>query len=128
MPNLDVTLSIAYGETLPATSTVPWRKPFTFSLTYAEESIKTVLLPASTVDFSLTLDTVTTPKFIFMRAVDVDVTVKYTDGTDEVTTALAAASGWLMIVNPNGQPIRQFLISTPASPTTGAHVQVLAFE
>jgi hypothetical protein len=128
MPILEASVTIAYGDTLPATGTVPWRKTFPFSLTYNEESIKTVAIPASTTDFLLTLDTVTAPKFIFMRAIDVDVTVKYSDGTDEVATALSATSGWLMIVNPNGQPMNRFLVTTPASPTTGAHVQVLAFE
>lgn len=128
MPTLTASVTIAYGDTLPATSTVPWRKTFDFALTYAEESIKTVSIPASTTDFLLTLDTVTAPKFIFMRTIDVDVTVKYSDGTDEVATALSATSGWLMIVNPNGQPMNRFLVTTPASPTTGAHVQVLAFE
>ncbi len=128
MPALEVSLSIAYGDTLPATNTVPWRKNFTFSLTYTEESIKTVAIPAATTDFPILLDTVTAPKFVFARAVDVDVIIKFVDGADEVPTALAAASGWLMIVNPNGQPMDSFLVTTPASPTTGAHVQVLAFE
>lgn len=130
MPTLTAQLSISYGDSIPNAQVIPWRNVFNFSLTYTEESIKTVAIPANTTDFSITLDTVTAPKFVFMRTLDVDVTVKVSDGVvvTPTPTALGAASGWLMFVNPNGQPVDTFLVTTPASPTTGAHVQVLAFE
>lgn len=128
MPTLTAELAISYGDTLPALNVVPWRGKFSFELTYTEESIKIVQIPASTTDFAVNLDTVAAPKFLFVRALDTDVTVKLKNGADDVPTQLAAAGGWAMIVTPAGQAVNQLLITTPASPTTGARVQVLAFE
>ena len=127
MPTLNAELNLSYGDAVPA-GDVPWRKKFTFNLVYTEESVKIVQIPASTTDFPVLLDTVAAPKFIFARALDTDVVVKVSDGTDDAPTALAAAGGWMMIANPNGQTIDRLLVTTPASPTTGARVQVLAFE
>jgi hypothetical protein len=129
MPTLTVTSVITYGSTVPDGS-VPMREPVSMTFTYTEQSIKTVQIAANITDYSVTLDTLDAPKFVFIQAVETDVTVKLSDGTvvTPTPTALAVASGWVMLANPAGQPIKEFLVTTPASPTTGARVKFLAFE
>ena len=129
MPTLTITGSLSYGSTTPDGS-VPCREPLTYSLTYTEQSIKTVQIAASTTDFPITLDTVGSPRFIFAKAELTDVTVKLSDGVvaSPTPTSLAESGGWIMIANPNGQTINRLLVTTPASPTSGARVKVLAFE
>ena len=128
MPDVTATLQLSYGDSTPAGQNVPLRSVNTFTLTYTEESVKRVLIAAGTTDFPVTLDTITAPKLLMVRAIDVDVTVKLSDGVTNTISAAAAASGWIMIANPNGQAVNNLLITTPASPTTGAHVEVIAFE
>jgi len=129
MATLTVTTVISYGSTTPDGS-VPCREPLSMTFTYTEQSIKTVQIPAATVDFPVLLDTVGAPKFVFVQSLETDVTLKLSDGivATPTPTALAQAGGWVMISNPTGQPIKQFLVTTPASPTTGARVKFLSFE
>lgn len=130
MPTLTASLTLSYGDSAPAGANIPARQQLSYTLNYSEESSKIVHIPAATTDHPITLDTVAAPKFVFARALDVDVTIKVSDGVVLTPTpsALAAASGWFMIANPNGQTIDTLLVTTPASPTTGARVQVIAFE
>jgi len=125
--NLTATLTLAYGDTATQGNVLS-RQNFAFSLAYAEESSKIVHVPASSTDFPVNLDTVGSPKFLFARTLDIDVTLKLSDTVDDVPSALAAASGWLMICNPSGQAVKQLLATTPPSPASGAHIQVIAFE
>jgi len=129
MANLTVSATLTYGDTTPD-GAVPCRTPLTFTLAYTEQSIKTVQIAASVTDFSVTLDTVTAPKFLFVESDTTDVTVKLSDGVvaTPTPTSLSEDGGWIMISNPNGQTIKQLLITTPASPVTGARVKIIAFE
>jgi|JI10StandDraft_1071094.scaffolds.fasta_scaffold192974_2 hypothetical protein len=128
MPQLTATLTLSYGDTLPVGQNVPLRTTLTFNLTYAEKSLKTVAVPASSTAFPVALDSVTRPKFLFVRALDVDVEIGLSDGSDTVPTQLAAADGWLQLCTPNGQDLNEITITTPVSPASGAHVEILAFE
>lgn len=129
MPNLTVAATMTYGDTTPD-GAVPCREPLNFTLAYSEASIKTVLIAASSTDFAVDVDTIGTPKFIFARAELAEVTVKLSDGVvaTPTPTSLSSDGGWLMIANPNGQAIKTLLVTTPASPASGARVKLLAFE
>jgi len=129
MPTLTVSTVVTYGSTTPDGS-VPTREPYTYSITYSQESVKTLQFAASATDVAVALDTITAPKFLLIQALDTDVTIKLSDGVvvTPTPTALSATQGWLLISNPNGQPIKQFLVTTPASPVTGARVKFLAFS
>jgi len=129
MATLTVTTVISYGSTVPDGS-VPCREPLSLTFTFTEQSTKIVQIPAATVDFPVLLDTVGAPKFVFVQALETDVTVKLSDGlvVSPTPTSLAQAGGWIMLSNPTGQQIKQFLVTTPASPTTGARVKFLSFE
>lgn len=129
MPTLTATLTLAYGDTTPS-GAIPQRLPLTFSFTYTETSVKRVHLAAGVSDSSILLDSVSAPAFLLVRAIDTDVSVKVSDGVvaTPTPTALSQAQGWLMVANPSGQPINRLLVTTPASPTTGATIEVLAFE
>lgn len=127
MPTLNVSATISYGSTVPD-GAVPCREPLSFSLSYAESSIKIVQIAAGSVDFPVSLDTVSSPKFVFIQSVETDVTVKLSDGNTDVPTSVAQAGGWIMLANPNGQAINALLITAPASPVTGARVKILSFE
>lgn len=130
MPTLTVSATITFGTTDSTTGAVSSREPLSFELTYTEASIKTVQVAASASDQSVTLDSVTAPKFLFVQSLEGDVSVKLDDGvtTDPTPTAVAAEDGWVMIANANGQEINELLVTTPASPTTGARIKILAFE
>lgn len=129
MPSLTAALTLTYGDTTPD-GAVPCRVPLTFTMAYTEQSIKTVQIPASTTDFPVNVDTVGSPKFIFAEVDTTDVTVKLSDGVvvTPTPTSLSESGGWLMIANPNGQQIKTLLVTTPASPATGALFKVIAFE
>lgn len=129
MATLTVSATLTYGDTTPD-GAVPCRTPLTFSQAYTEQSIKTVQIAASVTDFSVVLDTVTAPKFLFVQSDTTDVTVKLSDGVvvTPTPTSLSENGGWIMIANPNGQAIKELLITTPASPIGGARVKILAFE
>lgn len=124
---LTAALVLTYGESVPSTN-VPCRQNLSFALTYTEESSKTVHVPPSSTDYPISLDTVTAPKFLFARSLDVDVTVKLSDGVLSAPSALSASGGWIMLANPSGQTVNELLVTTPASPAGGAHIQVIAFE
>lgn len=127
MPTLNVSATISYGSTVPD-GAVPCREPLSFSLNYSESSIKIVQVAAGAVDFAVSLDTVSSPKFVFVQSVETDVTVKLSNGVTNVPTSVAQAGGWVMLANPNGQAVNELLISAPASPVTGARVKILSFE
>ena len=129
MPTLTVSATLTYGNTTPD-GAVPCREPLTFTLTYTEKSDKIVQLAASVTDSAISLDSVTAPKFVFVQSIETDVTVKLSDGVtaDPTPTSVAEGDGWIMIANPNGQAINSILVTTPASPTTGAQVRILAVE
>ena len=129
MPTLTFTGTLTHGDSTTE-GAVPCREPLTFSVDYTEDSIKTVSVAAAASDFSISLDSVAAPKFLLVQSRETDVTVKLTDGVtaDPTPTQLTAADGWVMIANTNGQPINALLVTTPASPTTGARVRVLAVE
>lgn len=120
-------LTLTFGDA-STQGAVQARQPLSFSLTYAEKSEKTVLVPAGSTDFAVALDTIEAPKFLLVRSLDVDVTLKLVNGVDSAPTALAGTGGWIMLCNPSGQPINSLLVTTPAAPTTGAHIDVIAFE
>lgn len=128
MPTLTCTLSFSYGDVPPPATNVPLRTAKIIEIPYTEESVKRVRVPASSTDFPIALDSVGAPKFLFVGAVDIDATVKLSDQTDDVGTALSAGSGFVCITNPSGQPINQLLVTTAATPTTGALIEILAFE
>jgi hypothetical protein len=128
MPTATATLTLSYGDSVPAGQNIPNRTTLTFSVEYTEKSLKTVAVPASTVAFPVALDTVAAPKLLLARSLDVDVELGLSDGVDTVATALAAASGWILISNPNGQDVNALTITTPASPAGGARIEILAFE
>ncbi len=129
MPSLTISTVITYGSTTPDGS-VPCREPYLLTFTYTEQSIKTVQIAADEEDFEVLLDTLDSPKFVFVQAVETDVTIKLSDGVvvTPTPTTLAVAGGWVMLSNPAGQLIKKFLVTTPASPTTGARVKFMAFE
>jgi len=127
MPTLTVSATLSYGNTVPDGS-VPCRLPLSYSLTYTEASNKIVHIAANTVDFPVALDTVSSPKFVFVQSLETDVTVKLSDGVVSVPTALTPTAGWVMLANPNGQPVNSLLITTPASPVGGARVNIISFE
>lgn len=129
MPTLDFSGTLSFGDSTTE-GAVPCRIPLTYTLTYTEESSKTVQIAAGQTDFAVDLDTVGTPRFILIRSLETDVDISLSDGVtaDPTPTALAEGEGWVMLVNPNGQAINQFLVTTPASPTTGARVNFIAFE
>lgn len=124
---LTATLSLTYGDSA-IQGAVLAKRPFTFTLAYGEESTKIVSVPAASTDYPISLDSVTAPKFFFMRAVDIDLEVKLVSGGDEVETSLAVASGYILIANPSGQAINSLLVTTPATPTSGGRIEIIAFE
>jgi hypothetical protein len=129
MPTLTVSATVSYGDTTPEGSVLR-RLPLTFTLTYTEQSEKIVHVAASATDSAITMDSVGSPKFVLARSLEGDVTVKISDGVvaTPTPTALTATGGWVMIANPSGQAINRLLVTTPASPTTGARIQIVAFE
>lgn len=129
MPTLTFTGTLTYGNTTPD-GAVPCREPLSFTISYTEASIKTVAIAANQTDYAVALDSVSAPKFLLVQSVETDVTVKLSDGitTDPTPTALVANSGWVMFANTSGQAVNTLLVTTPASPTTGARVRVLAVE
>jgi hypothetical protein len=129
MPTLTLSATLTYGNTTPD-GAVPCREPLEFTVTYTEMALKTVAIPASSTDFSIDLDSVGSPKFLLVQSLETDVTVKLSDGVtaDPTPTDVAAADGWVMVAASAGQQINLLLVTTPASPTTGARVRVLAVE
>lgn len=129
MPTLTFSGTLTYGDTT-ASGSVARREILSLTFTYTETSIKTVVVPASAVDSAIALDSVSAPKYVFVESLETDVTVKLSDGVvaTPTPTSLKAASGWVLIANPDGQEINSLLVTTPASPTTGARVRILAFE
>lgn len=131
MASLTATLQLSYGEAVPAGVNIPARQTLTFTLPYVQESAKTILVPAASTNFPIDLDTLTAPKFVFAQSLDVDVTITLSDGVVATPTpsALQGGAGWFMVANgaTAGQAINRIFVNTPASPTTGAHIQVLAF-
>ena len=127
--SLDLTATLTYGDSTTS-GAVPCREPLNFTFTYTEIADKTVAIAAGETDFPIALDSVTAPKFLLVQSKATDVTVKLSDGVtaDPTPTAVAEASGWIMIANPNGQALNALLVTTPASPTTGALLRVLAVE
>lgn len=124
---LTATLTLQFGDA-SVQGAVPARRPLTFSLAYTEESQKIVSVPANTTDQPIALDSVASPKFLFARAIDIDLDVKLVSGSDEVATNLAVSSGFILIANPSGQAINSLLVTTPASPSTGGRIEIIAFE
>lgn len=129
MPTLTLSGTLTYGDTQPD-GAVPCREPLSFTVTYTEASIKTVHLAANLTDSLIELDSVSAPKFLLVKAVETDVTVKLSDGVtaDPTPTAVAVAGGWVIVANPNGQAINALLVTTPASPTTGARIRIVSVE
>ncbi len=129
MPTLNVDMTLSYGDLTPDTA-VPNRTPLSFSLDYTEESTKRVRVPASSTDLLVALDTVGSPRFLFIQSIEEDVTVKLSDGivTDPAPITVAEGSGWIMITCPSGQQVNQLLVTTAASPSTGALIHIIAFE
>jgi hypothetical protein len=127
MPTLTVSATLSYGNTVPDGS-VPCRLPLTYTLQYTEASNKIVHVAAGSTDFAVSLDSVSAPKFVFVQSLETDVTVKLSDGVTSVPTALTPSGGWVMLANPNGQPVNELLVTTPASPVGGARISILSFE
>lgn len=129
MPTLTATTTLQYGNTTPD-GAVPCRVPLTFTLTYTEKSEKIVAVAAGQTDQAVTFDSISAPKFLFARSLEGDVTIKVSDGVtaDPTPTALSATSGWIMLAHPDGQSINTILITTPASPTSGARIEFIVFE
>ena len=122
MPTLNTTLTIAYGS-LDSTGTAPRRELFNFKIDYTDELCRSITIPPNTVDYEVSLESLGAPKFIFACAelTDLEVTL------EGAFTKLSAGSGWLMLVNPMGQPMRMLLVNTPATGTEG-RLRIMAFS
>lgn len=130
MPILNASLVVTYGSLIP-NGAVPRRDPFLFTLEYTEESSKLVHVPPNMTDYPIKLDSISEPKFLLLSCELADVGIKLSDGLVDggrVTSALAAGAGWIMLVHPVGQQIKEILVTTPASPVSGARVRVISFE
>jgi hypothetical protein len=129
MPTLTADLVLTFGDTTPETA-VPCREPFKFTITYTEESSKRVRVPAGSTDMLVSLDTVGDPKFVFIRSLSNDVTVKLSDGvaTDPAPIQLTEDDGWIMIANSGGQAVDRVLLTTPLTPSEGSLVRIVSFE
>jgi hypothetical protein len=129
MPTLTFSGTLTYGSTTPEGS-VPCREPLSLSIEYSEAAMKTVQIAANSTDFPITLDSVDSPTFLFIEALETDVTVKLSDGVvlSPTPTDVTENGGWVMIATPSGQQINQLLVTTPASPATGARIRILAVE
>jgi hypothetical protein len=129
MPVLTVEMTITHGDDTVETA-VPCREPFSYSITYTEETTKRTRVPAGATDTAVLLDTVGSPKFVFVQSLETDVDVKLSDGvaTDIAAIAVAEGAGWIMLANPTGQAINRLLVTTPASPVEGALIRILSFE
>jgi len=130
MPTLTANLVVTYGSLIP-NGAVPRRDPFIFALDYTEESSKLVHVPPAVIDYPVQLDSITAPKFLLLSCELADVSIQLSDGLDEggrVTSALAAGAGWIMFVHPVGQQIKEILVTTPASPVSGARIRIISFE
>jgi hypothetical protein len=128
MATLTLSATLTYGDTTPE-GAVPRREPLTFTMSYTEQSVKTVQIPPSTVDHVVSMDTVGSPKFVLVRSESTDVTVKLFDGTtDSGAISVSENGGWVMLANGDGQEIISVKVTTPGSPASGARVTVMAFE
>jgi hypothetical protein len=129
MPTLTLETTLIYGDTTP-NGAVPQRTPLTFTISYTEDSKQRVRVAAGVTDAPITVDSVGAPKFLLIRSLEGDVGIKVSDGVVLTPTpsSLAANSGYMIVANPNGQVINRVLVTTPASPASGALVEVLAFE
>lgn len=129
MPTLTADLVLTFGDA-NNDSAVPCREPFKFTLAYTEESTKRYRVPPGSTDLVIMLDTVGDPRFIFIQALENDVTVKLSDGvaTDPAPTSVIEANGWIMLANPTGQAIDRLLVTTPASPSEGSLLRIISFE
>lgn len=129
MADLTVAATLTFGSSTPD-GAVPCREPLSFTVSYTEKTDKTVQIAAGVTDFPIDLDSVGAPKFLFIQALETDVTVMLSDGVtaNPTPTAVAEADGWVMITTTVGQEINALLVTTPASPTSGARLRVLAVE
>jgi len=129
MASLTFSGTLTYGDTT-AEGAVASREPLTFTVSYTEASMKTVAIEASQIDSPITLDSVGSPKFLLVQSLETDVDIKVSDGivATPTPTKLSATSGWVLVANPGGQPISSLLVTTPATPSTGARIRVVAVE
>lgn len=127
MPTLTLETTLSYGQG-SAEGDVARRIVDSYTLTYTEKSTKTVRVAASQTDQPITLDSVSSPKFLLARCLETDVDIKLSDGATTVISALKAGSGYVLLTHPDGQAINEILVTTPASPAEGALVEVIAFE
>ncbi len=126
MPTLTAVLTLTYGDT--GAGNVPLRKTYSYVQEYTEESSKIVAVAAAQTDFPISLDSLGDPKFVCISGVDEDLAIKLGDGSDTLATAISAESGYLVIANPSGQGIDRILVTTEATPLTGAHIRITAFQ
>lgn len=127
MSTLTVETTISYGQG-DAEGDVARRIVDTFTLTYTEKSTKTVRVAASATDELIELDSIGTPKFLLARCLETDIDIKLGDGVTTVISSLKAGEGYVMIANSDGQAIDEISVTTPASPTEGARIEIIAFE
>jgi len=127
MPTLTVETTLSYGQG-SAEGDVARRVLNTYTLDYTEKSNKTVHVAAGVTDQAISLDSVSSPKFILARCIETDVDIKLSDGLTTVISALKEGNGYILIAHPDGQDINEILITTPATPAEGALVEILSFE
>jgi len=127
MPTLTVETTLSYGLG-SAEGDVARRVLNTYTLTYAEKSTKTVRVAAGVTDESITLDSITKPKFLLARCLETDVDIKLSDGVTTVISSLKEGDGYLLLSHPDGQDINEIQVTTPATPAEGALVEIIAFE
>ena len=127
MSTLSLECTLVYGATTP-TGAVPIRIPLSYTVEYTEESCKTVRVAAAATDTLVQFDTVTAPKFLLVRSLEGTVTLKLGDGTTTVISGLTEEDGYILIACPAGQDIDRVLVTTPASPSSGALIDIKAFE
>lgn len=128
MSTFTASLTMTYGDSVPAGLNIPRRITVPFTLEYTEDALKTVNVPANTTDFPVALDSVSAPKVLFVRTLNAAVTVSLINGSATVSTTLAAEAGWFLFISQTGQPINELTITTTSTPVGGARVEIMAFE
>jgi hypothetical protein len=65
-----------------------------------------------------------------VQSLEEDVIVKLTDGValGPAPINVNEGAGWIMITCPTGQAINKLLVTTAASPATGALIHIISFE
>ena len=132
MPDYTNEMTITFGDASSAGG-VPCREVSSLTVTYENEILKRILIPAATTDQSVDLSELSNPKILIISSIEGDFTVKIGNGTggEEANLppiSIAETSGSLVLQNPNGLGLTTLFVTTSASPTSGARIRVFALE